>query len=68
MPRAQGATAQRGLALGIDRVRGGQRVEDGLRSGVPIGTRAISLGVQFRLCLPRSVAAADEHPDGLVDD
>ncbi len=55
-------------ALGVGRVGGGERVEDELRGGVSIGTRAIGLGVQFRMCLPRGVAAADEYPDGLVDD
>jgi hypothetical protein len=59
MARAQGATAQRGFyvlthsahvglligTLGVGRVLGGERVEDGLRGGVSIGTRAISLGV-----------------------
>lgn len=32
-------------ALGVGRVRGGERVEDELRGGVSIGTRAISLAV-----------------------
>src|SRR5271166_4012901 len=54
--------------LGAGRVLGGERVEDELRGGVSIGARAISLGVQFLMSLPRGVSAADKNPDGLIDD
>ena len=55
-------------ALGVGRVLGGERVEDELGGGVSIGARAIDLGVQFSMSLPRGVAAANEDPDGLIDD
>ena len=54
--------------LGIGRVLGGERVEDELGGGVSIGACAISLGVQFPMSLPRSVAAADLDGDGLIDE
>ena len=54
--------------LGVGRVLGDEGVEDELGGGVSIGARAIGLGVQFPMSLPRSVAAADKDPDGLIDD
>ena len=55
-------------ALGIGRVLSGERVKNELGGGVSIDARAISLVVQFLMSLPRGVAAANEDPDGLIDD
>jgi hypothetical protein len=60
-------SADFGLPIGALGV-GVECVEDGPGGGVSIGARDIGSGVQFPMSSPRRVAAADEHPYGLIDD
>src|SRR6185437_2060963 len=52
----------------VGRAPGGERVEDGLRDGVTLGTRSFALSVQFSISLLRGIAASNEDADGLIDD